>query len=235
MSLRPNPAQAQLPPGWEARQDRTGRIYYVNHSSKSTTWEDPRPLPSGWECRADERTKRRYFVDHSTRTTTWTDPRPPIVLPIPRPAASPGAPASSGAPVVSSGGAAFDGSHAQDLAWYRDVLQMSLADKSITPDEDAMLAGVRQKLKISDKEHAAILEECGWTVQEFENIRKEDPWKRECTICLDAPASHIILDCFHLCLCEKCAKILATQEIAPGKDRLCPKCRAPIRAIHKTY
>ncbi|XP_026482859.1 uncharacterized protein LOC113391108 [Ctenocephalides felis] len=32
-----------MPPGWEARYDnRTGRHYYLNHYTKTTSWEDPR-------------------------------------------------------------------------------------------------------------------------------------------------------------------------------------------------
>ena len=30
-----------LPPGWEQRFDQNGRIYYVDHVSKTTTWERP--------------------------------------------------------------------------------------------------------------------------------------------------------------------------------------------------
>ena len=40
--------------GWEARQDRTGRLYFVDHVRKCTSWDDPRPLPPGWECKSDE-------------------------------------------------------------------------------------------------------------------------------------------------------------------------------------
>jgi DNA-directed RNA polymerase subunit H (RpoH/RPB5) len=57
---------------------------------------------------------------------------------------------------------------------------MSLVDKSLTPDEEGLLASVRQKLKISNEDHRQILKECGWTPEEFEGIRKEDPWRREC-------------------------------------------------------
>lgn len=70
--------------GWEARHDRTGRLYFVNHIAKSTQWEDPRPLPPGWEAKYDERLKRKYFVDHHNRQTTWNDPRPPYVIPSPQ-------------------------------------------------------------------------------------------------------------------------------------------------------
>lgn len=82
----------------------------------------------------------------------------------------------------------------KDLDWYRDVLQMSLVDKSLTPDEDALLASVRQKLKISNEDHKKILQDCGWTHEEFSRVQKEDPWRKECCLCLDAPATHIILD-----------------------------------------
>jgi hypothetical protein len=162
----------------------------------------------------------------------------------------------------------YDGSHKQDLDWYRDVLQCALADKSLTPDEDALLASVRQKLKISQADHKQILKDCGWTHEEFEAVRKEDPWRKECCLsvtghayisardcrvvsalcgahlrrscpsrcsCLDAPATHIILDCFHLALCEKCSVTLAQQELGAGKEKTCPKCRSVIRVIHKTY
>uniref|UniRef100_A0A6Q2Z295 E3 ubiquitin-protein ligase n=1 Tax=Esox lucius TaxID=8010 RepID=A0A6Q2Z295_ESOLU len=48
-----------------------GRVYYVDHNTKTTTWE--RPLPPGWEKRVDQR-GRFYYVDHNTRTTTWQRP-----------------------------------------------------------------------------------------------------------------------------------------------------------------
>ncbi|XP_058488023.1 itchy E3 ubiquitin protein ligase a [Solea solea] len=62
-----------LPPGWEQRVDLNGRVYYVDHIEKRTTWERPEPLPSGWERRVDPM-GRVYFVDHITRTTTWQRP-----------------------------------------------------------------------------------------------------------------------------------------------------------------
>lgn len=39
------------------RFDQYGRKYYVDHTTKSTTWERPSttPLPSGWEMRRDPR------------------------------------------------------------------------------------------------------------------------------------------------------------------------------------
>jgi hypothetical protein len=37
----------RLPSGWDVRRDKTGRNYYVNHQTKTTQWNDPRPLPEG--------------------------------------------------------------------------------------------------------------------------------------------------------------------------------------------
>ncbi|XP_050309318.1 E3 ubiquitin-protein ligase Su(dx) [Anthonomus grandis grandis] len=62
-----------LPPGWEMRLDTYGRRYYVDHNTRSTSWERPQPLPQGWEMRRDPR-GRVYYVDHNTRTTTWQRP-----------------------------------------------------------------------------------------------------------------------------------------------------------------
>eukprot|EP00062_Callorhinchus_milii_P017713 gi/632970400/ref/XP_007901630.1/ PREDICTED: NEDD4-like E3 ubiquitin-protein ligase WWP1 isoform X2 [Callorhinchus milii] len=62
-----------LPTGWEQRKDPHGRTYYVDHNTRTTTWERPQPLPPGWERRVDDR-GRVYYVDHNTRTTTWQRP-----------------------------------------------------------------------------------------------------------------------------------------------------------------
>ncbi|KAF8158110.1 HECT-domain-containing protein [Crassisporium funariophilum] len=76
-----------LPAGWEERHTSTGRLYFVDHNTRTTTWIDPRspkqkhvaaaggPLPSGWEMRVTSGTRRVYFVDHNTKTTSWVDPR----------------------------------------------------------------------------------------------------------------------------------------------------------------
>ncbi len=84
-----------LPSGWEERYTTLeGRPYYVNHTTRITTWVDPRhqtgwdisqtdpqlgPLPSGWERRLTS-AAHVYFVDHNTKTTTWDDPRLPSSL-----------------------------------------------------------------------------------------------------------------------------------------------------------
>uniref|UniRef100_A0A8C7ZPG2 E3 ubiquitin-protein ligase n=1 Tax=Oryzias sinensis TaxID=183150 RepID=A0A8C7ZPG2_9TELE len=82
MMTAENDPLGPLPPGWERRVDSNDRVYFVNHNTKTTQWEDPRtqglqnedPLPEGWEIRYT-REGVRYFVDHNTRTTTFSDPR----------------------------------------------------------------------------------------------------------------------------------------------------------------
>ncbi|XP_011056497.1 PREDICTED: E3 ubiquitin-protein ligase Su(dx) [Acromyrmex echinatior] len=68
-----NHSEEPLPPGWEMRYDLYGRRYYVDHNTRSTSWERPQPLPHGWEVRRDPR-GRIYYVDHNTRSTTWQRP-----------------------------------------------------------------------------------------------------------------------------------------------------------------
>ena len=41
LSTPPATAEQSLPPGWEARETSGGRLYYVDHNSKTTTWIKP--------------------------------------------------------------------------------------------------------------------------------------------------------------------------------------------------
>ncbi|TDH17110.1 hypothetical protein EPR50_G00004840 [Perca flavescens] len=70
-----------------------GRPFFIDHNTKTTTWEDPRikipvhmrkrpsldpsdlgPLPPGWEERVHS-DGRIFYIDHNTRNTQWDDPR----------------------------------------------------------------------------------------------------------------------------------------------------------------
>jgi len=85
-----------LPSGWTLQVAPNGRVFFINHIAKKTTWIDPRnsrpsPLPSqtnlpnrkqddlgllpeGWEERVHT-DGRIFFIDHNTRITQWEDPR----------------------------------------------------------------------------------------------------------------------------------------------------------------
>jgi len=75
------PSSAPQPPaGWETRTDPSGRVYYLNHNTKTTHWELPanisaasNGLPQGWEERRDGN-GRVYYVDHANQTTHWELP-----------------------------------------------------------------------------------------------------------------------------------------------------------------
>jgi hypothetical protein len=49
-------------------------------------------------------------------------------------------------------------------------------------------------------------------------------------MCFDAPKDHIILPCYHVCVCEACANLL-TQMSKP----LCPICRTAIQHTNKVF
>jgi len=86
-----------LPDGWTMQVAPNGRVFFINHTDKKTTWVDPRtgrpsalpvqsnvpnrrheddlgPLPEGWEERVHT-DGRIFFIDHNTRQTQWEDPR----------------------------------------------------------------------------------------------------------------------------------------------------------------
>ncbi|KAF6722594.1 E3 ubiquitin-protein ligase NEDD4 [Oryzias melastigma] len=82
-----------MPAGWEVRHANNGRLFFIDHNTKTTTWEDPRlkvpvqvrrksstdpsdlgPLPPGWEERVHS-DGRVFYIDHNTKITQWDDPR----------------------------------------------------------------------------------------------------------------------------------------------------------------
>jgi len=71
-------ANPPLPFGWEQKINEKGLPYFVNHSSRQTSWYDPvsgeRLLPFGWE-RAVDANNKVYFINHNMKTTTYNDPR----------------------------------------------------------------------------------------------------------------------------------------------------------------
>ncbi|XP_041122930.1 protein KIBRA-like isoform X2 [Polyodon spathula] len=78
-----------LPEGWEEALDFDGKLYYIDHKTKATSWIDPRDrntkplsfadcigdeLPVGWEEAYDPQVGS-YYVDHNTQRTQIEDPR----------------------------------------------------------------------------------------------------------------------------------------------------------------
>jgi hypothetical protein len=52
----------------------------------------------------------------------------------------------------------------------------------------------------------------------------------QCVLCFDAPKDHIILPCYHVCVCEACAKQLTQME-----NPSCPICRTAIQHTNKVF
>ncbi|KAG8439186.1 hypothetical protein GDO86_005414 [Hymenochirus boettgeri] len=78
-----------LPEGWEEAIDVDGKVYYIDHANKTTSWIDPRDrftkpltfadcigdeLPLGWEESYDPQVGV-YYIDHNSQTTQIEDPR----------------------------------------------------------------------------------------------------------------------------------------------------------------
>jgi len=82
----PSPAEMPLPAGWAMQLNENGRIFFIDHNTRQTSWVDPRinnnvqnepelgPLPPGWEERVHA-DGRKFFIDHDTQSTQWEDPR----------------------------------------------------------------------------------------------------------------------------------------------------------------
>ncbi|KAK9497147.1 hypothetical protein O3M35_004519 [Rhynocoris fuscipes] len=78
-----------LPEGWDFARDYDGKIYFIDHKNKKTTWIDPRDrytkpqtfadcigaeLPLGWEEVYDSNIGV-YYIDHMNQCTQLEDPR----------------------------------------------------------------------------------------------------------------------------------------------------------------
>ncbi|XP_031463326.1 protein WWC2 [Phasianus colchicus] len=81
--------QLPLPDGWEEARDYDGKVFYIDHNAKRTSWIDPRDrltkplsfadcvgdeLPWGWEAAYDPQIGV-YYIDHINQTTQIEDPR----------------------------------------------------------------------------------------------------------------------------------------------------------------
>lgn len=81
--------EVPLPLGWEEAKDFDGRVYFIDHNTKRTSWVDPRDrltkpmtfadcvgdeLPFGWE-EVNDIVLGKYFIDHNTGAQQLEDPR----------------------------------------------------------------------------------------------------------------------------------------------------------------
>ncbi|KNC54438.1 ubiquitin-protein ligase E3 [Thecamonas trahens ATCC 50062] len=83
-----------MPPGWELGSEGAAKPYFINHSLRKTTWDDPRvpgpadtfhvdvqtvlaanaPLEDGWERRVMAVTHRLYYINIDLWLSQWNAP-----------------------------------------------------------------------------------------------------------------------------------------------------------------
>ncbi|XP_036401864.1 protein WWC3 isoform X2 [Megalops cyprinoides] len=88
-SKRRESSELPLPAGWEEARDYDGRVFYIDHNTRQTSWIDPRDritkpltfadcvgdeLPLGWEVVYDQQVGV-YYIDHINKTTQIENPR----------------------------------------------------------------------------------------------------------------------------------------------------------------
>ncbi|XP_060689397.1 protein WWC3 isoform X2 [Hemiscyllium ocellatum] len=89
MPRRRSSGELPLPNGWEEARDFDGRVFYIDHNTRQTSWIDPRDrltkpltfadcvgdeLPLGWEIVYDPQAGI-YYIDHINQITQIEDPR----------------------------------------------------------------------------------------------------------------------------------------------------------------
>ena len=76
-------SEDELPLGWEERVDPDGRVFFVDHTNKTTQWLHPKDgkarrvpdeLPFGWGKIVNDKGEI-IFEDHINNKKTLTDPR----------------------------------------------------------------------------------------------------------------------------------------------------------------
>ncbi|XP_047231769.1 protein WWC3 isoform X3 [Girardinichthys multiradiatus] len=88
-SKRRESSELPLPAGWEEARDYDGRVFFIDHNTRQTSWIDPRDritkpltfadcvgdeLPLGWEEVYDQQVGV-YYIDHINKTTQIENPR----------------------------------------------------------------------------------------------------------------------------------------------------------------
>lgn len=90
--------EAGLPTGWTMQVAPNGRMFFIDHNERKTSWVDPRTgraspmpsqtrppeddlgsLPEGWEERVHA-DGRIFFIDHSMSRTTFSASHQPILI-----------------------------------------------------------------------------------------------------------------------------------------------------------
>jgi len=154
---------------------------------------------------------------------------------------------------------------------YRTIVSDIVKTGRVTPREETMLVDLRTQYRISNESHAETLKELKLTTEAFQRLKvsvddtstKASASGTDCVVCLAATATHVILDCMHLCLCADCAHYFnsdrtsssaranSTTSTAASKSPAtssasaartaqpvtsrCPMCNAAVVDVRKTF
>lgn len=121
---------------------------------------------------------------------------------------------------------------AERLNLYKEFIRGITADETITTAAFEQFTLYRKEKKITDPEHEMVIKELGWTLAQFDGMKRfdqKDKKDSECVVCLDKPKDHVIMNCMHLCLCEDCAVDFSK----PGA--MCPLCSKKVRKVVRIF
>ncbi|KAJ7902682.1 hypothetical protein B0H14DRAFT_1142870 [Mycena olivaceomarginata] len=225
-----------LPTGWDRRIDHLGRVYYVDHHTRTTSWTrpgvtacSPESLPDGWEERATP-TGRLYYVDHNTRTTSWDDPRSPLEGPLPL----------GWQRRLDANGRVYFVNHNTKTTTWDDPRNGGQSPRPTPPTyappprhgdrerghgRPPQPSGPTHHLGATNErtappQRAAAPEPSPPAPQAQEATHVERTGL--CAICQDEEATMAVVDCGHLAMCKDCA------ELVMRSSRECPLCRTRI-------
>jgi len=121
-----------------------------------------------------------------------------------------------------------------ELQAYREYVRGLLIDGVLDNAELAHLENYRRDRGISDQQHLSVLKDLNLTIEQFKAMMPDNAEstsnEMECVVCMENRKDHVVMDCMHICVCEKCA-----EDVLNEANPKCPLCSGQIKEIRKTY
>jgi hypothetical protein len=121
-----------------------------------------------------------------------------------------------------------------ELQTYREYVRGLIVDGVIDNAELVQLENYRRDRGISDQQHSLVLRALNLTHDQFKALIPETSEsssnEMECVVCMDNKKDHVVLDCMHICVCEKCA-----EDVLGTPHPKCPLCSGDVKEIRRTY
>jgi hypothetical protein len=121
-----------------------------------------------------------------------------------------------------------------ELQSYREYIRGLIVDGVIDNAELVQLENYRRERGITELQHATVLRDLNISAEQFKALipdtSESTSNEMECTICMENRKDHMVMDCMHLCVCEKCA-----EDVLKEAHPKCPLCSGQIREIRKIF